>query len=162
MLTLKLRASWPHFLSLLKVYATNATIPIMSGTNATIPIMSGNTEGKVAEEQQPIEVAESLAEANGTDSVTNQTTTSTGGEQTFSRTQLEMEDLVSEVCCGIAKGKEAYAYSKQSATEAPLTSQLNMCQEALGCINIIFVRMKRAEIARGGQFMVKLFEEMKK
>ena len=122
--------------------------------------MFDNTEGEVAEEQQPIEVAESLAEANGTDSVTNLTTTSTGGEQTFSRTQLEMADMVYEVCEGIGKGKEAYAYSKQSATEASLTSQLNMCQEALGCINIIFVRMKRAEIARGGQFMVEIFEEI--
>ena len=105
-------------------------------------------------------VAKSLAEANGTDSVTNQTTTSTGGEQTFSRTQLEMEDLVSEVCYGIAKGKKAYAYSKQSATEAPLTSQLNMCQEALACMTNILVWIKSAEIARGGQFMVKLFEEI--
>ena len=121
--------------------------------------MPGNTEGTVAEKPTS-GVAKSLAEANGTDSVTNQTTTSTGSNQTFSRTQLEMGDLVFEVCCGIAKGKEAYAYSKLSVTEAPLTSQLNMCQEALGCINIIFVRMKRAEIARGGQFMVEIFEEI--
>ena len=92
--------------------------------------MSGNTEGKVAEEQQPIEVAESPAKADNPDIVAIQTTTSTGDEQTFSR-KPNMK-LVREMSNAIAIGQDAHAYLAQSNSNAsPVSASETMCRKAL-------------------------------